>query len=183
MKKLTLMTILTLTSLQLSAGVLDVKSTGNKYIKISKVNHFRNFELCHKKTNECDRLGKRLYHKTELEDLHSKLAWQLGASSVGSILGIACAGTGILAGGAAIGGAISGTAINAGGLALGTTLIGGSTFGAVSVAFSKYNPVSIYDRMDAVNEDVREDNDFFISGGDEEIDEFAEDLNDALSEL
>jgi hypothetical protein len=183
MKKLTFLIMMTLTSLQLRAGVLDVKSTGNYYIKITKVNHFRNFELCNKINNVCERIGSRLYHRNELEDLHTKLAWQLGGSSVGTVLGVVCAGTGILAGGAAIGGAVSATSINVGGLALGTTLIGGSTFGAVTAALSKYNPKSLYDRMDAVNEDVREDHDYFISGGDEEIEEFAEDLDDALSEI
>ena len=172
--------LLSLISLNCFASVNDVESTGKKFVKVSIQDEYVKFELCNKETKNCDILGNREYTKTELKNLHTKLAAELGGSAIVSTIGLVGAGVGIIMGGGAI---VLATADGV----IGYTLAGGMlTGGAGAIVLgitSKYNPVNLYKRMDTVKKEIVNDKLVTISGGDVAIAKFAATLSDTLSEI
>jgi hypothetical protein len=173
----------------------DVRSSGKASIKVTINGDKRKFEFCkNQKANSCVLLGEREYSISELRELRSDLEWTLAASATGTALASACALLGVFTGGAAligavetfhVAGSIAATAatIDAGGAAFGATLIAGSVSGSVIAFTSKYNPVSVYERMDSVNEEIVQDKDVSIKGGDAAVKEIAKTLDEALNEI
>jgi hypothetical protein len=162
----------------------DVISTGTDFVKVTKIGNLRRFELCSTVKKRCDRLGRRDYKISELQTLQTILAWETAGSSVASVLGIACAGMGVVAGSAAVGGAgLFAAGADLVGAGFGMALIGGSVGGTALAITSKYNPVSLYGRLDSVRDEVIEDKTVSLEGGNSKIRDFAETLDEALKSI
>jgi hypothetical protein len=174
---------LSLTSLMANAS--DITSnTADKYIRVSKKDDLRKFELCSKSggIGSCLQLGYRGWYKTsELEHQRTIEQWQAAGSTAGALAATALAlltsGTVVAFAGATSTGALA-TTVEAG------TIVAATGGTGVLTSVAKLGPVEQFKQQYLLRADVINDAEVTVNGKDDrDIQDIAVRLEEILHKL